>query len=339
MSKTITRRVVAGVAATAATAGALIMGGGSAEATPTMAISSFNVHHLPATTAKSLLTITGTAFSESAISGVAINGCTAGSYVVTSSTTIVFKTDNSCAKSSTGVVTISKAAGGSVVSANSGKTALAFVDLPSLATNDDSASDPVVTAGTAGQAFADQTKTASLSGGQAIRVTAGTVKFVNSASYPLSATVDGYALKSITMPTGGNYFTGVLPAMAADAAPKLAVTSNGVTKTFSYAAGNSSAVADSFDFQISASPTISVTPASGPLDGTNVIAIKGSGFTASTTVTVDSASCPVVASTVKATSLSCTVAAGTTTGPVTVQTSTGGTTSIVSAGSTYTYVD
>ncbi|GAB2462709.1 IPT/TIG domain-containing protein [Jatrophihabitans fulvus] len=335
------RRLVAAGGAVLVGAGALTAGvltvAGPANAAATMTITSLSVHRLPALTAKQSIVVTGTNFDEDSINDVTVAGCTAGIYAVTSPTTLIFKTDNTCAVGNNVVVTIDPVTGSNVVTTPSTNTkqALAFVAAPTLADNDGT-TFPVVTAGSAGQT-APKTS-ASSGGGTAIKVTAGSTPFVNSTTYPLSATLDGVKLTGVTMASGGGSFTATLPAIPADAAPVLRVTSNGVSKSFAYAAASSSTtVADSHAFQI-AGISIKVGSASGPMDGGNKLAVTGTGFTTSTTVTVDGNSCPVVAGSVKATTVTCTVPAATAEGPVTVQTTTGSVTSTVSAGSTYTYV-
>lgn len=337
MSRTLPRRLVAAGCAIAAGLGAAVLAGGTAaDAAGTMTITSINVHRLPALTAKQNIVITGTNFDDDLIDTVSVAGCTAGTYVVTSPTTIVFRTDNTCAVAAAAAITIDPLSGSNIVTtpATNAKQALAFVAAPTLAANDGT-TFPVTTSGTAAQTT--PTFVASTTGGTGIRVTAGSTKFVNSTTYPLSATLNGVKLTNVVMKTGGDWFTATLPAIAASTAPVLRVTSNGVSKSFTYAAASSSStVADSFEFTI-AGVGITVTPASGPVDGGNVISVKGAGFTASTTATVGGTSCPKTGTTT-ATTFSCTVPAATAAGPVSVVTTTGSVTSVVSAGSTYTYV-
>lgn len=333
---TVTRRVLTAGCAALAGVGALVIGGGAADAAGTMTITSINVHRLPALTDKQQIVITGTNFDEDSIDAVNIAGCTAGSYFVSSATTLVFKTDATCAIAASAVITIDPVSGSNVVTTPVSKPAqaLAFVAAPTLAANDGT-TFPVTTSGTAAQTT--PTFTASTTGGTGIRVTAGATKFVNSTTYPLAATLNGVKLSSIVMKTGGDWFTATLPAVAASAAPVLRVTSNGVSKSFAYAAASSSStVADSFEFTI-AGVGITASPASGPMDGGNTLTVKGAGFTAATTATVGGTSCPKTGTTT-ATSFTCTVPAATTEGPVSVVMTTGSVTSVVSAGSTYTYV-
>jgi hypothetical protein len=158
---------------------------------------------------------------------------------------------------------------------------------------------------------------------------------VSSSTYPLSASFDGVAMTKVTMHTGGDYFTGVVGAHAADAAPVLKITSNGVSKSFVFGAGGASATDQTHDFAL-AGNTITVSPASGPINGGTKLTVSGAGFTSSTSVTVDGNACTKVSQT--ATSFVCTTPAATTAGPVEVQATTGSTTSVVSAGSTFTYL-
>ena len=115
---------------------------------------------------------------------------------------------------------------------------------------------------------------------------------------------------------------------------------NGVSSTFKWHAVGASTLTHEFSYGGS---TITVSPAFGPASGGNVLTISGSGFSttaASDTVTVGGVACPV-SGTPTATSIKCTVAADTTPfeGPATVKVVvTGGLTSVVSPGSTYTYV-
>jgi len=186
-------------------------------------------------------------------------------------------------------------------------------------------------------AYANQVVTASTKGGTVVRVNKGAVAFVNTPTYPLSATLGGVALTKITMPVGGAYFTGVLGAHAADAAPVLKITSDGVSKSFVYHVGGATAAAGQHSFQY-AGIGIAVSPAFGPINGGQVITVTGTGFTSGTTVTVGGVSCPVTGTTT-ATVVKCTSAAVTAAGPKTVQTTTAGVTSVLSVGSNFTYLD
>jgi hypothetical protein len=196
---------------------------------------------------------------------------------------------------------------------------------------------PVVTENSSGVGYSDQATTGPTTGGTTVRVYAGSTPFVNSTAYPLGATIGGVALTGVTMHTGGDYFTGVTGAHAADNAPVLKITSNGVSKSFVYGAGGASATAGTHEFQYKGTG-ISVAPAAGAINGGTVLSITGAGFTSSTTATVGGTNCPVVG-TPTATLFKCTVPATTTAGAVNVATSTGSVTSTVSAGSTFTYLD
>ena len=338
----LTTRGLAVSAAAAAALGTFAFSATQADAATStlVSITSLNVHHVAALTANQVITVTGTGFDEAVISGVAINGCTtAPTYVVSSPTTLLVKTANDCATSSTGVITITDSSNNTAVSnpaASSGAMALSFVAAPTIATASATVK-PVVTENSQGVAFANQVTTANTKGGTVIRVKAGSTPFVNTTAYPLSATLSGVALTKVTMATGGSYFTGVVGAHAADAAPVLKVTSNGVTKSFLYGAGGSSATAGTHDFQY-VGTGITVSPASGPINGGTVLTVTGSGFTSSTTVKVGTVTCPV-SGTTTATIVKCTVPAATAAGAKDVQTTTGSVTSVVGAGSTFTYLD
>jgi hypothetical protein len=340
--RSLTTRGLAVSAAAAAALGAFAFSANQADAAVStlVSITKVNVHHVAALTANQVITVTGTGFDEDVITGVAINGCTtAPTYVVSSPTTLLLKTADDCATTSTGVITITDTSSNTAVSvpgATGGAMALSFVAAPTIATASATVK-PVVTENSQGAAFANQNTTANTKGGTVIRVKAGTTPFVNSTAYPLSATLDGVALTKVTMPTNGTYFTGVVGAHAADAAPMLKVTSNGVTKSFLYGAGGSSATAGTHDFQY-AGTGITVSPASGPINGGTVLTVTGSGFTTGTTVTVGGTSCPVTGTTT-ATIVKCTTAVATAPGAKDVKTTTGSVTSVVGTGSTFTFLD
>ncbi|HEY5248868.1 MAG TPA: IPT/TIG domain-containing protein, partial [Dermatophilaceae bacterium] len=196
-----------------------------------------------------------------------------------------------------------------------------------------------------GLAYADIATAGGLSvstkGGTSIQVTAGANIFVQTG---IAVSLGGVALTNVVVPAGGLTLTGTTGAHpAADAAPVLRITNNGVSKSFAYAAPGAST--DSHSFQIAGS-TITVAPAFGPSKGANNIVITGSGFSttaANDAVTVNNVACTAIVGTPTATSITCTVPAMLTpfTGPVRVKVVvTGGTalTSVISAGSTYTYV-
>ncbi len=337
--RSVATRVVAATAAAAA--GMLVLGTSAGAATSTLfTITKLSAHRLPALTANQVITVTGTGFDEDLISSVAINGCTTNpTYVVQSATTLVLKTANDCATTSTGAITITDTSSNTVVSnpgLTGGALALAFVAAPTIKTAD-ATTRPVVTENSQGVAYANQVTSAPTKGGTTIRVYSGTTAFVNTATYPLAASLGGVALTGVVMHTGGDYFTGVVGAHAADTAPVLKVTSNGVAKSFVYGAGGASATAGTHDFQYRGTG-ISVLPASGPINGGTVLSITGTGFTSSTTATVGGTSCPV-SGTPTATLFKCTVPAATAGGAVNVVTTTGSVTSTVSVGSTFTYLD
>ncbi len=346
-------------AALAAITGAAFYGiaaGGTAQATPgtsaLITITGVSPHHVAALTANQVITVTGTGFDEDSISGVTIAHCTTDPmYIVQSSTTLLLKTANDCAVDTTTattgeatvgrVITITDTAGNSDTAvsnpvATGGKMDLHFVAAPNIATASATVR-PVVTEYSQSLAYASQVHTGSSSGGTLVRVLSGSTAFVNNATYPLGASLGGVALTSVTMHTGGDYFTGILGAHAALATPVLKITSNGVTKSFSYGAGGGSATDQTHDFTY-AGTTVSVSPAFGGIAGGNTLTVSGAGFTSGTTVTVGGNSCPVTG-TATATKVTCTVPAGTASGPVKVVATTGSLVSVVSSGSSYTYLD
>jgi hypothetical protein len=344
--RSLAARAVAATATVAAAVGGFALMAPSADAgTSTLfTVTKLSVHRLPASTANQVITLTGTGFDEDLLKSVTINGCTtAPSYVVSSPTSLLVKTAADCVTSSTGVITLTDTSNdtyATVPGTTGGAQALAFIAAPTIATASATVK-PVVTENSVAGAFADQQTTANTKGGTVVRVKAGATPFVNSTTYPLAASLSGVALTKVTMPVGGAYLTGVLGAHAPDAAPVLKVTSNGVSKSFSYGAGGASATAGTHDFKY-AGTSIAVSPATGPLSG-GVLTITGSGFSttaANNTVTVGGVSCPV-SGTPTATVVKCTAAAVTSPGAkdVKVVTSgTGGQTTVVGATSTFTYL-
>jgi hypothetical protein len=341
--RSLATRAVAATATVAAAVGGFALMSPSADAANStlVSITKLSVHHVAATTANQLITVTGTGFDEDVITGVAIGGCTtAPTYVVASPTSLLLKTAADCAVGTAKVVTITDTSSNTAVSdpaATGGAMALDFVAAPSIATMSATV-NPVTTENSSGVVYANQVVTASTKGGAVVRVTAGSTKFVNSTAYPLAATLSGVPLTKITMPASGDYFTGVLGAHVADAAPALKITSNGATKTFLYHVGGSTATAGTQDFQY-AGVNITVAPVTMPLAG-SALKITGAGFTAATTVTVGGVNCPVSTTpAVTATTLTCTPAAVAAAGVKTVTTTTSGVTSVVSATSSVTFLD
>lgn len=210
------------------------------------------MHRLPALTANQVITLTGTGFDEAVISSVGINGCTtAPTYVVQNVTTLLLKTAVDCATSSTVVITLTDTSGNTaatVPGATGVAMALTFVAAPTIATMD-ATTNPVVTENSQSVAYANQVTTASTKGGTVVRIKSGATAFVNTTTYPLGASIDGVALTKVAMATGGGYLTGVVGAHAADAAPVVKVTSNGVSKSFAYHVGGATASAGEQSFQ------------------------------------------------------------------------------------------
>ncbi len=368
-----TRKARAGAAVLAASvvAGGIALGVGPASAAPSskFTITSLSTHLVPATTLNQVLTVTGTGFSEDVISGVSIyktdgttKACTTDPmYIVTSATSLVLKTPADCAVGVNNIITITDDTTTDTVSSTpTSPTAtiaaaqkLDFVAPPTLGavpTDLTTGTYPVVSVNTALQKPINQVVTAPVTGGTTIRVTAGSTLFATSTTLPLAASLGGVALTNLVAHySSGNTgpidsFTAKTGAHAAGPV-SLAVTSGGVTKSFSNALTN-------FTY---AGTAITVAPAFGPTDGGNVIKIAGAGFvpsgTGASTVKVCGVSTTVLTSTgntPSATSLSVTAPAfsdptattATTAidGTCTVQVTTGSTISIINAGSTYTYV-
>lgn len=346
------------LAASVVTGGiALGVGPASAGTSSLFTITSLSAHLLPALTANQVFTVTGTGFSEDLLSSVTISGCTtAPTYIVTSPTTLVLKTAGDCAAGTNNTITLTDTNSDTVVSTPTSATAtvaaaqkLDFIAPPTLVavpTDLTTGTMPVVSLNTANQKPVNQVVTAPVTGGTSIKVTAGSTAFASSTSFPLAASLGGVALTGLVPhfasgTTGPvDYFTAKVGAHAAGAVA-LAVTSGGVTKTFTTAQTG-------FSY---AGTTITVAPAFGPTDGGNVLKITGAGFTTSSTVTICGTSATVLTAAPNAptaTSLSVTVPAfsdpaGTTAataidGSCTVKVTTGGLASIVNGGSTYTYV-
>lgn len=353
-----TRKGRAGAAALAATvvAGGIALGVGPAGAATSTAftITSVSSHLLPALTANQVFTVTGTGFSEDLLTAVSISGCTTDPmYIVTSATSLVLKTAGDCAVGANNVITLTDTNSDTVVSTPTSSTPavaaaqkLDFVAPPTLATIVANTTYPVVQANTAGQTGYDQVRTAPVTGGTTVKVTAGSTPFQSSTTFPLAASLGGVAMTAITPhfssgTTGPvDYFTGKVGAHAVGAVG-ISVTSAGVTKSFTN-------TQTGFGY---AGTTISIAPAFGASDGGNVVKVTGAGFvpagSGASTVTVCGVNAPVVTTGSTATLLNVTVPAfvdatvGATDavdGPCTVKVTTGALASVVNAGSTYTYV-
>ena len=349
--RTIGRVVAAtGVAAVAAAGSLLFANNAGATASTLVHITAVSPHLVAATTANQVINVTGTGFDESVIGGVTVTGCTAPTYIVASATSLLVKTDATCIAGAGAVVTITDSAGNtaaSVPAAAGGGQALSFIAPPTIAVAG-AALRPMMTDNTSGLAYANQTTSASTKGGTVVRVISGGTGFSTSTAFPLAASLDGVAMSGLKLvganAAAGNYFTAILGAHAADPAPVLKITNNGVSKSFVYGAGGGGATAGTFDFQIAGS-TITVAPAFGPSNGGNKLTITGAGFSltgGNDVVTVGGVACPLTTPVPTATTINCTVPVDATSpysGPVTVSVAvTGGLTSVISAGSTYTYV-
>jgi len=348
------RRIATGTALAAMAATTFVFGSNAQAATSTLVtITGVGPHLVTALTANQVITVTGTGFDEDVISSVAVAGCTAPSYIVASATSMVIKTDNTCTVGANKVITITDTSSNTAVSvpgATGGAQALSFVAAPTIATASATVR-PVVSLNSAGLTYAAQTAagtSASTKGGTVVKVISGSTGFSTSASLPLGASLGGTALTGVTLVgtngTAGNYFTGILPAHAAAAAPVLKITNNGVSKSFSYGAGGGSAVAGTHDYTYGGS-TISLSPTFGAAGGGNKLTITGTGFSttgSNDVVTVGGVACPLTTPAPTATTITCTVPTTTLSawaGPVVVQVAvTGGLTSVISTSSTYTYL-
>jgi hypothetical protein len=334
-----------------ATAGSLLSVTG-AHAAAVSTITAVGPHLVSALTLNQVITVTGTGFDETEITGVAIAGCTtAPTYIVASTTSLVLKTAVDCAAGAARVITITETGGTTLSVPGTAAQALSFIAAPTLIAGT-AALHPVTTDGTAGLLYASQTTegmSASTKGGTRIRVTAALGSpYSHSTALPLGASLGGTALTGIVKETSGLYFTGVVGAHAASANPILKITNNGVSKSFAYAAPG---IMTGHSFQYAGS-TISVSPAFGVSRGGNKLTITGAGFSttpANNAITLTAFGetpvvCPVGVYTATATTIACTVPAAVTPaneGPVYVKVVvTGGTalTSTISATSTYTYV-
>lgn len=353
------RKAVAVFAAASSLAGGFALFASPASATTSSLVSVTGVspHLVAAMTNKQVITITGTGFDEANIASVSIDKCTESDgnggtvvsslpYIVTSPTTLVLKTTAACA-AGIGTVTITDTASSPATAVSvpgssvSGAMYLEFKTPPTLAST-----NPVIENNTAGQATAAQIKTAPTTGGTTIKVTAGSNKFFNSSSYPLTATLGGTAvtnLKPIYHTTNAgetqvDAFTATVPAHVAGTVP-LTVVSGGITTTFT---------ATQTGFSYAGTAITSLTPNYGPSDGANKIKIMGSGFTSGSVVTVCGVNAPLSATAGDntATQLVVTVPAITVTTPgtdpvdgvCTVKVATAGVNTIVNQNSTYTYV-
>jgi len=348
------RRTIGLVTAAAVVAAGVTFANSAGAATSTIVtITKVNPAPIAALTANQVITVTGTGFDEASITDVSFSntGCTALPYIVTSATTLVVKTKATCVAATNVVVTITDSSSNTAVSTPLTGTAmkLNFITAPDLATPSATV-HPIVLDNTSSLTYANQTSfgtsAPALKAGSVIRVTSGAVPFVNVASTnPLSAKVNGVAVTDVTVvgSGAGNYFTAKLGSTPASATPNIAITNNLVTKTFTYNLPAGSPVVytpGTHDFKIAGSG-IAVTPAFGAVKGGTVLSIAGSGFSTTAgnnVMTVGGVACPN-SGTPTATLIKCTVPAGTTPGPVTVQVAvTGGLTSVINAGSTFTYV-
>lgn len=348
------RRIASGATLAALAASTFMFTNHAEAATSTLVdITAVGPHLVAATTANQVITVTGTGFDEDVIASVAVAGCTAPTYIVASVTSLVVKTDATCTAGANKVITITDTSGNTAVSvpgATGGKEALSFITPPTIATASATVR-PVMTLNSAGLTYAEQSTvgtSASTKGGTVVKVISGSTGFSNSTATPLAASIGGVALTGVTLVgtngTAGNYFTGILGATAANAAPVLKITNNGVSKSFAFGAGGASAAAGTHDFAIAGS-TVAVSPTSGTSAGGNKLTITGTGFSltgANDVVTVDGVSCPLTTPAPTATSITCTVPKtqlAALEGPVVVRVAvTGGLTSTVSPSSIYTYL-
>jgi hypothetical protein len=334
------RLAIGGTVAVLAASTFMVTNHAEAATSTLVTITAVSPHLVAATTANQVITVTGTGFDEAVIGGVSVAGCTAPTYIVASATSLVIKTDNTCTAGANEVITITDTSSNTAVSvpaATGGKQALSFVAPPTL--------------NAAGLGYAAQTTagtSAPTKGGAVIKVVSGATGFSNSTATPLAASLGGIALTGVTLVgtngTAGNYFTGIVGATAPNAAPALKITNNGVSKSFLWGAGGASATAGTHDFSIGGT-AIAVSPVTGTAAGGTKLTITGTGFSttgSNDVVTVGGVSCPLTTPVPTATTVTCTVPASTLTafsGAVDVKVAvTGGQTSVVSPGSTYTYL-
>jgi hypothetical protein len=328
----VARIAAAGIIATAmvaATAGIAL-----ATVSTTVTITAVSPHLVSSGVANKVITVTGTGFDQSTMTGVVLSGsgaCTTDpDFIVVSPTSLVLKTKSTDCAVGASTITITDASGTATNTAAGAAAALSFTALPTLVTVSGSV-NAMTTDNTSGLLYADQVTTAPIGGGTFVRVTAGAVPFANTTAAPLSATFAGVALTSITMPAGGAYFVGKLGAHAAAATPSLVVTSNAATATFATAAVNGFAYAGS---------TTSILPTSGPANGGTVITITGVGFSGSSTVSVGgvAATAVVATGTTKLVATVPKITAGSNSGPVSVIVTTGAVVTVLSPLSVYTYL-
>lgn len=347
------RRTIGLVTAAAVVAAGVTFANSAGAATSTIVtVTAVSPANIAALTANQVITITGTGFDEDAITDVSFanTGCTALPYIVTSATTLVVKTKATCVAGTNVVVTVTDTSSNTAVSVpGSGtKMKLNFITAPDLATPSATV-HPVVLDNTAGMSYANQTtfgtSAPALKAGSVIRVTSGAVPFVNTTTAKLSAKVNGVAVTDVVLvgSAAGNYFTAKLGSTPASATPIISITNNLVSKNFTYqdqSGGSPAYDPGTHDFTIAGSG-ITVSPAFGAVKGGTVLSITGSGFSTTAgnnVMTVGGVACPN-SGTPTATLVKCTVPAGTAPGPVTVQVAvTGGRTSVVNAGSTFTYL-
>jgi hypothetical protein len=347
------RLAIGGTVAVLAASTFMVTNHAEAATSTLVTITAVSPHLVAATTANQVITVTGTGFDEAVIGGVSVAGCTAPTYIVASATSLVIKTDNTCTAGANEVITITDTSSNTAVSvpaATGGKQALSFVAPPTIAVASATVR-PVVTLNAAGLGYAAQTTagtSAPTKGGAVIKVVSGATGFSNSTATPLAASLGGIALTGVTLVgtngTAGNYFTGIVGATAPNAAPALKITNTGVSKSFLWGAGGASATAGTHDFSIGGT-AIAVSPVTGTAAGGTKLTITGTGFSttgSNDVVTVGGVSCPLTTPVPTATTVTCTVPASTLTafsGAVDVKVAvTGGQTSVVSPGSTYTYL-
>ena len=310
-----------------------------AASTTGMTITAIAPKKIAALTANQVVTITGTNFDESIITGVELGPCNAV-YVVANPTTIYAKTPNATCGTATAstttpeTITITDNETNTVTFTGTATTGLFYVTPPAIA-----ATNPAYT--DLSSAIPAKVKQLKVGGGQLVRINAA-ADYTFAAG--VTAALGGTAMTGVTVvgSTAGNYITAVAPAKAAGAVA-LTLTANGVSKTFPATATGLSYWAPPTVATVA--PNAGRAVVSGGTGGDTVI--TGTGFSPTTngnTVTICGQTATVKATPAPtATSLSVTVPdpqLGTDVyeGVCPVRVTVGGNASPVTATSTYSYL-
>ncbi|GAA4928608.1 hypothetical protein GCM10025331_10280 [Actinoplanes utahensis] len=237
---------------------------------------------LAAGLANRVVTLTGTNFDEDQILSIDLGAdadCQAlTSYVVTSATSIAVKTPTGgCDAGAAAPVTINQTETGEVVKTG----AITFVDPPTI-----TASNPISTENSAALDAADRVTKLSTTGGQVIRIKAGSgTTFTGQSGAALSGTFGGKALTTVgfldnagapqlasAAGNAGNYWIARTGTGLSAASNTLTINLNGVSKTFSSA---------DTGLTIAPIPTVtSLDVTSGKAKTATTVKITGTNFTA-----------------------------------------------------------